>query len=549
MFNIIINKIRDILRVEAIIGKDSINYCIAFLVIRSLDESLCQKLNIDNNYTFNNLINTNSINKLYEKIYNPNSSDFLVYHLVFKLNMNFLREFKIKSPENLYNILISLKDLNIKELNEKYDLIGTIYELHLKTGTNNGRDLGQYFTNRLVIEYMINLVDPKLNETICDPTMGTGGFLTMAVKHLNKKYKINWSQYKNFIYGYDIDEEITSLSNLNLLIETGEKFDNLKCKNVLTTNINNKFDIILANEPMGINIDYDLCSDTIKDFNIKSSTESLFMQLFMQLLKPNGRACIIVPEGFLSSVKNKTKEYLVNNFLIKKVIHLNGSFFMNTKIDTYILYFINSGRKTENIDFCVLDNNLQEKKILNIEYENIKDNNYNLVYRFYITVNYNIKDYPLYKLKDICVFLPKSNRKASYGKDVGFYPFFCSGKKIKYCDSYDYDCESIIIGNGGTANINYGTKFSCSDHTHVLTSKYQDVLIKFLYYYLKNHIDILQRGFCGTGIKNISKEYIENIEVPIPMVEIQEKIIKRMDNLYYKIDKLKDKLIKTENEI
>src|SRR5579885_1696669 len=143
MFVNVINKIRDILRAEGITTKDSISYCIGFLVIRLLDDKMCQKLNIDVKYSFNNLINCKSKNELYEKIYNPGSNDFLILHLIQKVN--------------LYYILSLLKDLDIDKLNEQYDLIGIIYELHLKTGSNGSsmRDLGQYFTNRRVIDYMI----------------------------------------------------------------------------------------------------------------------------------------------------------------------------------------------------------------------------------------------------------------------------------------------------------------------------------------------------------------------------------------------------------
>src|SRR5579883_277067 len=94
-----IKNIRNILRTETIFGRDSINYCIAFLVIRSLDESLCRRLHIDNKYTFDNLFKHENIDELYEKICNLKSE------LITKLDMSFLHEFKIKSKEKLYKIL------------------------------------------------------------------------------------------------------------------------------------------------------------------------------------------------------------------------------------------------------------------------------------------------------------------------------------------------------------------------------------------------------------------------------------------------------------
>ncbi|MEM3858321.1 MAG: N-6 DNA methylase [Candidatus Micrarchaeaceae archaeon] len=514
----VINKIRDILRTEGIASRKSFNYCVAFIIIRLFDKKICQKLNIE--FTFDELCNLDK-DRLYENI------SKLIPYLVYNLNMNFLRNFKL-SPDNLYKIFTLLRTLNPHKLNEKYDLIGTLYELHIKTGSNNGRDLGQFFTNRLVIEYMINLVEPQLNETICDPTMGTGGFLTMAVKYLNNKYNVNWSQYKNLIFGYDIDSDVKDLAFLNLFLETGEKFTTLYQQDVLTQGLKHKYKIILANEPMGVKSLYNLCCENIKQLGIKTNKcESLFLQLFSRHLDLDGKCCVIVPDGFLFSQYHlQTRSWLINNFNLKKVISLDGEFFINTNIKTSIIYFINNG-KTTNIEFCKLSTDLKENKITTVTINNLTSD-YNLIYKNYISndLYHNLK---FYKLNDICTFLPKSKRNASYGKNIGLYPFFCSSKKIKYCDNYDYDTESIIIGTGGFANIKFGTKFSCSNHNEVITSKDNNILNKYIYYYLENNIDILEKGFHGSCIKNLSKEYIKNISIPFVNLDTQVKIIKTLD--------------------
>ncbi|MEM3857988.1 MAG: N-6 DNA methylase [Candidatus Micrarchaeaceae archaeon] len=508
-FNQIINNIRDILNCEAITGRNGINYCVIFLVVKFLDESMSM-LNGDKNVA-------------YEKICGLGP----------KFN---LRGFKIKSAENLYNILFKLKDLNLRELNEDY--VGTIYEIYLKSKTTNCKDLGQYFTNRKIVNYMINMVNPQIGETICDPAMGTGGFLAMYVKKLQS---INWSEYKNHIYGFDIDEEIANLATLNLFLQTGEKFDNLACMDSLTSNINNKFDVILSNLPMGLNVNYNLCSNKIKELKIKASkSEILYIQLIMQLLKQNGRACITVPEGFLAN-KDKTREYLIENFEVQKIVHLKGKFFLNSNVEIYVLYFLNSGKKTEKVDFYVYDKDYIETKILELKYEEIVSKGYKLLYKFYISMEINCH-IPCYKIKDICVFLPSGKHNASYGKDSGLYPFFTASKIIKYCDEYDYDIECIIISKGGQANINYGTKFSCSSTVYVLTSKYEDVLVKYIYWYLKSNLKLLENGFYGTGLKHITREYIENIEIPVPSLEEQINIINKIYMLNGKIEKLHNML-------
>jgi len=508
MFVNVINKIRDILRAEGITTKDSISYCIGFLVIRLLDDKMCQKLNIDVKYSFNNLINCKSKNELYEKIYNPGSNDFLILHLIQKVNLSFLKGFKLKSTENLYNILSLLKDLDIDKLNEQYDLIGIIYELHLKTGSNGSsmRDLGQYFTNRRVIDYMIKIVDPELNETICDPTMGTGGFLIMCIKYLNSKYNINWKEYKNLLYGFDIDEDIKNLAGLNLLLETGFQFNTINIVDTLQNDlllsngqIVDKVKVILANEPMGLkNLNYDKCCNKIKNLQIKGNKcESLFMQLFMQSLDINGRCCVIIPDGFLFSdnaVQQKTREYLINNFDLKKVISLNGDFFVNTNVKTSILYFINNGQKTEKVEFCELiyGEQITENKIMEISYNDIVNNNYYLLVNKYINDDEDDEVPVYYKLKDICDFVTSSQNS-----------------------------ESLILEDNKL-------KIGIPCNQEIIEPKYQDILIKYLYYRINKYQD------------KLTKEFIENLDIPILSLNGQQKFIEMMDDLFEIIDKTKE---------
>lgn len=558
MFSDVINRIREILRKEGITGKDSINYCIGFIICRLLDRKLCQRLNIDIKYAYDNFFKDSnkelSLNELYEKFYNPGSEDFLVLELVNKLNMDFLRGFKIKSTENLKDILLLMRDLDVNNLNEKYDLIGIIYELHLKTGASGSgmRDLGQFFTNRQVIEYMIKLCDPKIIdgkiESICDPTMGTGGFLTMSIKYLNSKNSnINWELNKEFVYGFDIDNDVKNLSVLNLLLETGSKFNNLQQQDTLRNDLKlssngmilDKVKIILANEPMGIKIDYSECCSRIKNLKLKGKkAEPLFMQLFMESLDIDGRACVIVPNGFLfglDSLHTGTRKRLIENFDLKKVIILKGDYFLNTGVKTSIIYFENNGRRTSVVEFSELvdDNDiLVENKLLDVSYEKLVEMKYNLFYEIYSVDNRDKFDNIEYhKIKDCCNFLPGSKKNASFGQDSGKYPFFTSSMNIKYCDVADYNVESVIIGNGGKANVKYGTNFSCSGHNIIICSKHNEISIKYIYYYLLNNLDILERGFHGSTINNVSKDFIGDLEIPIPSLKTQNKIIRLLDDL------------------
>lgn len=553
----VINKIRNILRNEGITGMSSINHCLAFIVLRSLDLKQCKELGIPEKYAFENFSQDNEKNelgetKLYNKFYKKSSKKDSFYKYL-KLKLDFTNiQFKIKDTNNLKNIIKTLKKIDTKELSNNYDLVGTIYEIHLKSGTTNAmRDLGQYFTHRLVIEYMIKLCDPKMInkkeiETIVDPTMGTGGFITMAIKYLNKKYKkINWNSNKENIYGFDIDENVTNMAKLNAFLETRVQFNKLvkqdTLKNDMTINdfLLEKADVILANEPMGIkNITHAGCCNRIKDLKIRGTkAEPLFLQLFMKALNDNGRCAVVVPDGVLfneSNLHKGTRKYLIEKFNLLKVISLNDKgFFLNTGVSTSILFFKNDENKTKEVEYLELnlnDNKLVEKEIVKVSYDKLVENDYSLfVNKYIIEEEGKFEGIEYKKLCDICNFLPKSKRKASYGEEQGQYRFYTSSIKSKKCNTADYNEEALIIGTGGNANIKYDCLFSCSTDNFVLANKKDNVSLKFVFYYLKNNMYIIESGFSGSTIKHISKKYIQNIEIPIPDIYIQNKIVEQLD--------------------
>ena len=134
------------------------------------------------------------------------------------------------------------------------------------------------------------------------------------------------------------------------------------------------------------------------------------------------------------------------------------------------------------------------------------------------------------KLMHLFEFMPKSKFSASYGSDKGNYPFFTSSNTIdKYCDDFIYDGEFLIIGDGGTGNCkHYNGKFSVSDHNYVLKPKSQTNALAVKYFLEKDNYQILNDGFKGIGIKNVSKSYIQNIEYKYNQHFSQNEIVKNL---------------------
>lgn len=155
------------------------------------------------------------------------------------------------------------------------------------------------------------------------------------------------------------------------------------------------------------------------------------------------------------------------------------------------------------------------------------------------------------KFSDLFTFQPKSKIKAGEGQTIGKYPFFtCSPIQDKYYDSANYSGEALVFGTGGNATMHYvNGKFSTSTDCLVAYPK-EETLPAYVYYYLFSDMEILQNGFRGSGLKHISKSYINDIEVPIIPKESQEKIITAMNTSLMIIKKrheqiaVLDKLVK-----
>jgi type I restriction enzyme S subunit len=124
----------------------------------------------------------------------------------------------------------------------------------------------------------------------------------------------------------------------------------------------------------------------------------------------------------------------------------------------------------------------------------------------------------LFKLSTVLQFQGKSHRKAGDGLNIGEYQFFTSSQyQTKWFDKADYKSESIILGTGGVANIHYAKNFSTSADVFVLVPKSQNISIKYVYFYLSGNKHILERGFKGVGLKHLSRDYTEKIEIPFPV--------------------------------
>ncbi len=149
------------------------------------------------------------------------------------------------------------------------------------------------------------------------------------------------------------------------------------------------------------------------------------------------------------------------------------------------------------------------------------------------------------RIKDAFAFLKKSKIKAGDGLEVGKYPFYTSSSNLsKYLDYYEIEDESLIFGTGGSASIHhsYG-KFSTSTDCFVVQNNNKfEIDLRYVYLFLSGNIHILENGFKGAGLKHISKKYLEEVEIPLPTLETQKKIVEVLDKAQELIDRRKEQV-------
>jgi type I restriction-modification system DNA methylase subunit len=500
--------------------------------------------------------------------------------------------FDIEHKSTYKKLIDKLNSLDLSQT--EYDVLGNAYEEVIQD-IMTGKVFGQFFTQPLVKKMMVKLINPQIHpdgkiDTCGDPTMGTGGFLITYLQYILqqatvKNIKPDWDFIKTEgLYGKEIEPDTYQLAVSNMLISSGHMFDQLDRGDSIRVPITRKFDNILANPPFGIKgLKYNDFQSPLKSEYVPIKTDnavSLFIQAIIYMLNINGKCAVVLPDGQdLFSKTNKTliavREYLMKTCNLKEIIYLPSGIFTYTSIKTCVFYFVKKIEGTDVLDVDIKYSKTTQKEtkrnykfskthqttkvkfydynpyediknlLVEVPIDKIVSNSYSLNYAEYMkdeTEQYQ-EGVVVKTLGEVCKFLPKSKRKASYGEKQGQYPFYTSSQTCsKYCEEYDYEDECLIIGTGGNANIKYSSKFSCSTDNFVIKIN-PGQSVKYIYYYLSINIEILQKGFVGVGLQHISKEYITNIKIPFPSLERQQEIVKYLDFIYEKANKTSNEKI------
>ena len=490
-----------------------------------------------------------------------------------------------RDPETLRAFLRIIDDF-------KYDhseRLGDAFEYLLSVMGSQG-DAGQFRTPRHIIDFIVKVVNPSKKDTILDPACGTAGFLISAYKHIveknmkDGKLDLTPDERKKLvenIVGYDISPDMVRLSLVNLYLH-GFKNPHISEYDTLTSDEkwNETFDVCLANPPFmtpkgGIR--------PHKRFSVDSNrAEVLFVDYMAEHLTNDGKAGIVVPEGIIfqsGTTYKQLRKMLVDNALYAVVSLPAGVFNPYSGVKTSILFLDKRiAKKTKDVLFVkaesdgfglgaqrreVKDNDLTEALTILQEYQKAildgiepnvqskiahivskdkigKSGDYNLSGdRYKENKIYAHKDFEMVELGEVCEVIKGS----MITKEIvieGNIPVIAGGQNPAYYHNQaNRDGNIITVSASGAyaGFVNYfTTSIFASDCTTIQSKNEAKLMTKYVYHLLKGRQEDIYKFQRGGGQPHVYPKDLIPMKIPLPPLEVQERIVEEIENYQNIID-------------
>ena len=352
----LIKKVKDIANVMASAGVGFTDYItqltyILFLKMDAEKEELGLGSSIPDGYKWKDIVDLSSDDLLekYEEILKDLSDEEGLIGTIFTKATN-----KINRPVMLKEVFKMVDSENWYMM--EGDLKGAIYERILE---DNGQDrksgAGQYFTPRALIKAIVDVVDPKINETVADPCCGTGGFLLAAYDHMRVQSKDMEKQdfLKNHaLFGADITPLVVTLASMNLFLhDIGVNKSPVKLQDSLIETNDDTYQVIMTNPPFGTRPQGSVEVYANRPEFIKTSDNQVnFLQHIMSIVKTGGRVGVVLPDSVLTDqgATAKVREKLMKDYNLHTILRLPTGIFYANGVKTNVLFF-DKGEETKDI--------------------------------------------------------------------------------------------------------------------------------------------------------------------------------------------------------
>jgi type I restriction enzyme M protein len=269
---------------------------------------------------------------------------------------------RVQSGYNLREVIDHIDELEFGAQTQKHEL-SHLYEAKIKNMGNAGRNGGEYYTPRPLIRALIKVVDPKIGETICDPAVGSAGFLCEAYEYLKEQNPMRTTEQdqilqKSTFFGKEKKSLAYVIAIMNMILH-GIETPNILHTNTLAENLadvqeKDRFDIILANPPFGGKER----AEVQQNFPIRTGeTAYLFLQHFIKIMKAGGRGGVVIKNTFLSNTDNASvalRKKLLEECNLHTIMDCPSGTFLGAGVKTVILFF-EKGAPTRKVWYYQLD--------------------------------------------------------------------------------------------------------------------------------------------------------------------------------------------------
>lgn len=352
----LLKKVWDIANVLAAAGVGFTDYItqltyILFLKMDEEKEELGLNSTVPEGYKWKDLagLNGTDLVEKYEEILKELSKDDGLIGTIFTRATN-----KIDRPAMLAKVIEMVSEENWYMM--EGDFKGAIYESILeKNGQDKKSGAGQYFTPRALIQAMVEVVDPKITETVADPACGTGGFLLAAYDHMKGQSKdIEKQKFlkNNALFGADNTSLVVTLASMNLYLhDIGVNKSPIAYQDSLIDTSDRMFDVILANPPFGTRPQGSVEVAVNRPEFVKTSDNQVnFLQHIMSIVKTGGRVGVVLPDSVLTDTgaTEKVREKLLKDFNLHTILRLPTGIFYANGVKTNVLFF-EKGKPTKEI--------------------------------------------------------------------------------------------------------------------------------------------------------------------------------------------------------
>jgi type I restriction enzyme M protein len=264
----------------------------------------------------------------------------------------------MKSGQLMRQVINKINEVDFNNLAERQHF-GDIYE-QILTDLQSAGNAGEYYTPRAVTAFMVDRIDPRPGEILLDPACGTGGFLTCAIRHMREccvKKVEDEQRMQQALRAVEKKQLPHMLCVTNMLLHGIEnpsfvRHDNTLARPYISYTQSDRVDIVLTNPPFGGREEDGIESNFPKHFQTRE-TADLFLALIIRILKPEGRAAVVLPDGSLfgEGVKTRLKEHLIEECNLHTIVRLPNSVFKPyASIGTNLLFF-EKGSPTKEIWF------------------------------------------------------------------------------------------------------------------------------------------------------------------------------------------------------